>query len=86
MGTTLPMTNPAGASGVYQQWASLLSLLTILGVIAVLVLATIAVQRRLRRLRRRRARAAGAPHPETDPWTESGKRLDDSLATFETDD
>jgi len=86
MGTIPGATNPADASGAYQQWASLLSLLAILGAIAVLMLATIAVQRRLRRIRRRRARTAGVPHPETDPWSESSKRLDDSLATFETDD
>ncbi len=61
---------------------SMLLLVTILTLIVMLSLTMIVLQRRSRRRRSIKTRSA-PPHPEVDPWTESARRLDDSLTTID---
>ena len=61
---------------------SMLLLVSLLTLIVMLSLTMIIVQRRLRRRRAIKTKSA-PPHPEVDPWTESARRLDDSLTTID---
>lgn len=61
---------------------SMLLLVSILTLILLLSLTVIVIQRRSRRRRSIKTRSA-PPHPEVDPWTESARRLDDSLTTID---
>ncbi len=68
---------------MYRQWSSLMLVLILLCVIAITALAFIVTRRRARR------RMESLPKKKdahiADAWTESGKRMDDSIMEFRDD-
>jgi len=82
-GSTHPIPSAADA---YSQWATLLGLVAVVGVVAVGTLWAVAARRRLRRARARRRTTHTPDDAPLDAWTESARRLDDSITEFDTDD
>ncbi|MHA7812331.1 MAG: hypothetical protein ACX94C_02900 [Phycisphaerales bacterium] len=68
---------------LYRQWSALMLILILLGVIVITALAFIVTRRRARR--RIDSRPKRKDVPIKDAWTESGKRMDESIMEFRDD-
>lgn len=68
---------------LYRQWSALMLILALLCIITVTAFAFIVTRRRARRRMESLPKKKNAPI--ADAWTESGKRMDDSIMEFRDD-
>ena len=80
----LQESNDESQRELYRQWSALMMVFILLCVIAITALAFIVTRRRARR---RAAALKKTKSPEiADAWTESGKRMDDSIVELTDED